>query len=50
VTDDNLVAIVDYRNFSNLANSENETVQRIDHAGETGTGDESLEVGNKLRV
>src|SRR5439155_19961770 len=32
---DDLVAIIDHRNFRNLANSENETLRRIYDSGET---------------
>ena len=35
MADDDLVAIIDYRNFRNPANSENETLWRIYYSGET---------------
>jgi len=33
--------------FCNLADAENESLRRINHGGATGTGDKSLEAGNK---
>jgi hypothetical protein len=50
MADEDFVAIINYRNFRNLPNSENETLRRINHGGAAGTGDESLEAGNKSSV
>ena len=50
MADHDVLAVVDDRNFCDFADRENETLPWINHGGETGTSDESLEAGNNSSV